>query len=290
MYNNANELKLLCKQQNKPISQIAIETEATLSNCSVEAVREKLKNSIKIMKNACSKTLKKEIPSISGLTSGDAKRLFTYAENCNTIFSKDILKGVAYALSCFEVNTSMGKIVASPTAGSCGILPASLFVVAKQINASEALLINAFATAAAVGSVIEKNATLSGAEGGCQAECGSAAAMAAAAAVEMKGGSAEQSFNAAAIALKNVMGLVCDPIAGLVEIPCAKRNAIGVVNALLCADMALADIKSFVPFDEVVSAMYAVGKSIPCELRETGIGGLAGTPTGIQVRKKIFEQ
>lgn len=289
MYNNANELKLLCEKQNKPISQVAIDIEATLSECSIKDIRQKFKDNIQIMKSACLKTLAEEIPSISGLTSGDARRLFTYIGDQNTIFSKDILKGVSYALSCFEVNTSMGRIVASPTAGSCGILPASLFVVAEKVKASEDLLVNAFATAAAVGSIIEKNATLSGAEGGCQAECGSAAAMAAAAAVEMKGGSVDQSFDAAAMALKNVMGLVCDPIAGLVEIPCAKRNAIGVVNALLCADMALANIKSFVPFDEVVSAMYAVGKSIPCELRETGIGGLAGTPTGICVRKKFLK-
>lgn len=288
MYNNANELKLLCAQQNKKICEIALEVEAASSECTIEEICQKFKENIKVMKDACQKTLSKEIPSVSGLTSGYAKRLTSYINKGNTILSGDTLRSVACALSCFEVNTSMGKIIAAPTAGSCGILPACIFMTGEKINADDDTLVNAFATAAAVGSIIAKNATLSGAEGGCQAECGSASAMAAAAVVEMLGGTIEQSFHAAAMTITNVMGQVCDPIAGLVEIPCAKRNAIGVVNALLCADLALADIDCFVPFDEVVDAMYAVGKALPAELRETGLGGLAGTPTGIAVRKKLF--
>lgn len=288
MYNNANELKLLCEQQGKKIHEVAIEIEAANNEVTVLEVREKFKDAIKTMKDACQKTLKKEIPSVSGLTSGYAKKLSAYINKGHSILSKDTLKSVAYALSCFEVNTSMGKIIAAPTAGSCGILPACIFVTGERINATEDTLVNAFATAAAIGSIIEKNATLSGAEGGCQAECGSASAMAAAALVEMLGGTIDQSFHAGAMTITNVMGQVCDPIAGLVEIPCAKRNAIGVVNALLCADLALAGIDCFVPFDEVIDAMYAVGKALPPELRETGIGGLAGTPTGIATRKKVF--
>ena len=288
MYNNASELKALCEQFGKKIWQVAIDVESELNETSIDEIRRKFKENIEIMRQACKKTLITEIPSISGLTSGTAKKLFSYSEKENTLFSKDILKSVAYALSCFEVNTSMGKIVAAPTAGSCGILPACLFMVAEKINASEDDLINAFATAAAIGTIIEKNATLSGAEGGCQAECGSASAMAAAAMTEMLGGNIDQCFHAASMTITNVMGQICDPIAGLVEIPCAKRNAIGVVNAVLCADMALAGIECFVPFDEVIAAMYEVGKALPMELRETGIGGLAGTPTGVAVRKKIF--
>lgn len=288
MYNNANELKLLCEQRGKKICEIAIEVEAESSECTIKEVRQKFKDSIKTMKEACSKTLKKEIPSVSGLTSGNAKKLMAYINKGNTILSEDTLKSVALAFSCFEVNASMGKIIAAPTAGSCGILPACIFVTGEKINSDEETLVNAFATAAAVGLIIEKNATLAGAEGGCQAECGSASAMAAAAIVEMLGGTIDQSFHAAAITITNVMGQVCDPIAGLVEIPCAKRNAIGVVNALLCADLALSGIGCFVPFDEVIDAMYAVGKALPPELRETGLGGLAATPTGIAVRKKIF--
>ena len=288
MYNNASELKSLCEQSGKKIYQVAIEVESELNGNSIADIRKKFQENIEIMRQACKKTLKKEIPSISGLTSGTAKKLFSYMENGNTLFSKDILKSVAYSLSCFEVNTSMGKIVAAPTAGSCGILPACLFMVAEKIKATDDDLINAFATASAIGTIIEKNATLSGAEGGCQAECGSASAMAAAAMTEMLGGNIDQCFHAASMTITNVMGQICDPIAGLVEIPCAKRNAIGVVNAILCTDMALAGIECFVPFDEVIAAMYEVGKALPMELRETGLGGLAGTPTGIAARKKIF--
>ncbi len=288
MFNNASELKALCEKKHKKIYEIAIEEESKLNGTSAEEIREKFRKNIKIMNQACQKTLKKEIPSISGLTSGTAKKLYSYVKKGNTILSQDVLKSIAYSLSCFEVNASMGCIVAAPTAGSCGILPATLFMVAEKINANEDTLINAFATAAAIGVVIEKNATLSGAEGGCQAECGSASAMAAAAAVEMLGGTIDQSLHAASMTITNVMGQVCDPIAGLVEIPCAKRNAIGVVNALMCVDLALAGIECFVPFDEVVEAMYEVGKSLPVELRETGLGGLAGTATGIATRKRIF--
>lgn len=288
MYNNANELKALCEERNQKICDVAIEEEAKLNESTVEQIYQKFRENIQIMKQACNKTLEKEIPSISGLTSGMAKKLFDYMKKGSTVLSGDVLKSVAYSLSCFEVNTSMGRIVAAPTAGSCGILPACLFMLAEKINADEDKLIKAFATAASIGTIIEKNATLSGAEGGCQAECGSASAMAAAAMTEMLGGSVDQCLHAASMTITNVMGQVCDPIAGLVEIPCAKRNAIGVVNALLCTDLAMAGIKCFVPFDEVIDAMYEVGKSLPSELRETGLGGLAGTPTGIATRKRIF--
>lgn len=288
MYSNANELKDLCDRSGKKIWQVAIEVESEYNETTIDEIRQKIKENIDIMRQACNKTLKKEIPSISGLTSGMAKKIFSYMGKDNAIFSKEILKSVAYSLSCFEVNTSMGKIVAAPTAGSCGILPGCLFMLAEKINAVDDDLINAFITAAAIGTIIEKNATLSGAEGGCQAECGSASAMAAAAMTEMLGGSVEQCLHAGSMAITNVMGQICDPIAGLVEIPCAKRNAIGVVNAILCADMALAGIECFVPFDEVIVAMYEVGKALPATLRETGIGGLAGTPTGVAARRKIF--
>jgi len=182
----------------------------------------------------------------------------------------------------------MGRICAAPTAGSCGIIPASIITSSEVLNSSEEDIINALFTASGIGEIIAKNATVSGAEGGCQAECGAAAAMAAAAIVELKKGTPEMSLNAASIALKNIMGLICDPIAGLVEAPCAKRNASGAVNAMLSADMALAGVKSLIPFDEVVEAMYKVGKSLPVELRETALGGIAATKTGIEIKNKIF--
>ena len=163
-----------------------------------------------------------------------------------------------------------------------------LFAAAETLDASEEALLESFATAAYIGMIISKNATVSGAEGGCQAECGSASAMAAAALAEMQGGSPQQCLDAAAIALKNVMGLVCDPVAGLVEIPCAKRNASGVANALLSADLVMAGIRSMIPFDEVVSAMYKVGRMLPEALRETAKGGVATTPTGLRYKKQVF--
>ena len=288
MYKNASELIALCKENNKKIHEIALEKEKGLTGLKEEEVRKIYRDRIKIMRDSSLETLNKAVPSVSGLTSGTAKRLMEYIKRGKTILCQDTLYSVARAFSCFEVNASMGKIVAAPTAGSCGILPACLFTVEEKENISEEILENAFITATAIGDIIEQNATLSGAEGGCQAECGSAAAMASGALVYMLGGKINQIFHAASMTITNVMGQVCDPIAGLVEIPCAKRNAIGVVNALLCADLALAGIECIVPFDEVVEAMYNIGKSLPAELRETGLGGLAGTPTGAKIRKKIF--
>jgi L-serine dehydratase len=182
----------------------------------------------------------------------------------------------------------MGRIVAAPTAGASGVLPGVLFSLAETHQLAEDQLVEGLFTAGAVGLVIAKNASLSGAAGGCQAEIGSASAMAAAAAVELVKGSPEQALHAAAIALKNLLGLVCDPVAGLVESPCSKRNAVGTANALVAAEMALAGIESVIPFDEVVAAMYQVGRTLPLTLRETAEGGLAITPTGIKLKKKIL--
>lgn len=290
MYNRASELLAICEKENKHIYEVAIEREASLQGVSAEEVRGRFKEMIRVMKEACQKTLKTAMPSISGLTGGSAKKLWEYIDSGETLCGENVLKAAAYALSCFEVNTAMGKIVAAPTAGSCGILPGCLFLASEKFSWPEETLLHGFATAAAIGVIIEHNATLSGAEGGCQAECGSAAAMAAAALVEARGGTVEQAFHAAAMALKNVMGLICDPVAGLVEVPCAKRNSIGTANAMLCADMALSGIESFIPLDEVIDAMFSVGHCMPCELRETGLGGLAGTPTGVCARKKIFKE
>ena len=191
---------------------------------------------------------------------------------------------VGMALSCSEINASMQCIVACPTAGSCGIVPAAVLACAQSRGLDRECMVNALFTASAIGIIIGSRATVSGAEGGCQAECGAAAAMGAAAVAEMLGGSPEAAFHAAAMALKNVLGLTCDPVAGLVEIPCIKRNASGAMNALLSADLALAGVKSYIPFDEVVDAMYAIGKAMPQSVRETAKGGLAVTPTGMRLR------
>ena len=198
-----------------------------------------------------------------------------------------IISAMAKALSTSEVNASMGRIVAAPTAGASGIVPAALLSAQEKLNLSDEDTILGLFAAAGIGEIVAKNATISGAEGGCQAECGVAAAMAAGAIVEMAGGSPEEVFHAASFSIVNVMGLVCDPIGGLVEYPCALRNASGVINAMISADLALAGVKSLVPFDEVVDAMYKVGKMLPDALKETALGGVATTPTGEALRRRI---
>jgi L-serine dehydratase len=194
---------------------------------------------------------------------------------------------ITRAIAIAEYNAAMGKIVAAPTAGSCGILPAAILTMMEH-GASEKDAVMALFTAGAFGMVIMNEASIVGAEGGCQAECGSAAALAAATLAEMAGGAPDMAAHAAAIALKNQLGLVCDPVAGLVEVPCVKRNAAGISCAITSADMALAGIKSVIPVDEVISAMREVGETLPQALRETGAGGLAVTPTGLALRQKIF--
>lgn len=287
MFNNADELIKSANDNNCSISQIALSEECKLSEKSDQDIKNRMREVLKIMMESSKNALDKEIRSVSGLTGGSAKKVEDYRKKGTTICGDIINKAMARALSCSEVNASMGRIVAAPTAGACGIVPAAVITAGELINADEDILINALFTSSAVGQIIAKNATLSGAEGGCQAECGSAAAMAAAAVVEMHGGTPEMAFHAAAMTLKNILGLVCDPVAGLVEMPCAKRNAMGVVNALTCADMALAGVESMIPFDEVVEAMYKIGRTMPHQLRETALGGLATTPTGLKLKDQI---
>jgi L-serine dehydratase len=196
-------------------------------------------------------------------------------------------RAASYALAISEVNANMGLIVACPTAGSCGIVPAALFSAAESLTRDDNALIDALFTAPGIGMVIAENATVAGAVGGCQAECGAAAAMAAGAVVEMAGGTPRQSGEALALALKNMLGLVCDPVAGLVEVPCVKRSAFAAVHALLSAEMALAGIESVIPADEVIDAMYQIGLLMPKSLRETSQGGLAKTLTGIRISQRL---
>jgi L-serine dehydratase len=195
---------------------------------------------------------------------------------------------VSKAVATNEVNAAMGTICATPTAGSAGVVPGTLFAVKEKLNPTREEMIAFLFTAGAFGFVVANNASISGAAGGCQAEVGSASGMAAAAIVEMAGGSPEQCAEAMAITLKNMLGLVCDPVAGLVEVPCVKRNAMGAANAMVAADMALAGITSRIPCDEVIDAMYKIGLSMPTALKETAQGGLAATPTGRELEAKIF--
>lgn len=286
MYSSAQEM--LEQISNHKISDLVIDNETELSELSRETIMEMLEYRYTVMDTSCRKALDGEIRSLSGLTGGSARKIWEYSQKGSPICDKTLMKAAAYALSCLEVNSSMGLIVAAPTAGACGILPGSLIAVAEKYEIPHKKVLEALATASGIGQIICKKATVSGAEGGCQAECGSAAAMAAGAIVEMLGGTPKQAFDAAAIAIQNIMGLVCDPVAGLVEMPCAKRNASGVANALLSADLVLGGLESEIPFDEVVEAMYRVGKALPSTLRETALGGVATTPTGLAMKEKIY--
>jgi L-serine dehydratase len=223
----------------------------------------------------------------SGLVGGDGEKMDQYALAGKGIAGAYLSEVIAEALRMGESNACMKRIVAAPTAGSCGVLPAVLIPFAKANKISDREITAALFTAAGFGQIIASRASISGAEGGCQAEIGSASAMAAAALVSLKNGTPEMSACACAMALMNLLGLVCDPVAGLVEIPCVKRNVIGAVNAISCADMALAGIGSAIPPDEVIDAMQSVGDMMPACLRETGTGGLAATPAGVAAAKKI---
>ena len=282
------ELLNICNEKNIPISEYTIMCEEEESGLSRKEIIEKMRKNLNIMREAAEYGLVNETRSISGLIGGDAVKLNKYASSDKTLTGEFMVKAMARAVSCSEVNAAMGKIVAAPTAGSCGILPAVIITAGEKLNKTEDELINALFTASGIGIIIAKNATLSGAEGGCQAECGSAAAMGAAAVVEMMGGTPAMAMDAAAIVIKNILGLVCDPIAGLVEVPCAKRNIAGAVSALTTADLAMSGVTSRIPFDDTVTAMYKIGKQLPCELRETAMGGLATTPTGIKLAKEIL--
>jgi len=285
--NSARELEEVCNRENISICEYTLRSQEE-EGIKRQDIIEKMKKNLYIMQKSAKHGMETPVISVSGLIGGDAVRLAKYAESGNSLCGEFLTKAMARALSSSEVNAAMGRIVAAPTAGSCGILPAVIISAGEKLGKKEKDLIEALITASAIGILIAKNATLSGAEGGCQAECGSAAAMGAAAVVEMMGGTPRMALDAGAIVIKNVLGLVCDPIAGLVEAPCAKRNISGTVNSLTTADLVMSGVKSLIPFDDAVLAMYRIGKQMPCELRETAMGGLATTPTGILLKERIL--
>ena len=279
----------LAHENNSTIGQAMIKEEAALKQISEEAVLGQMKYNWQVMKESIHTGITNPQKSKGGLIGGEGRRLYDYCQGEKPLLcGNSVMEAVSYALAVAEVNATMGRIVACPTAGSCGIVPGVLKKLQEMDNLSDEQIATALMTCAGIGMVIAHRASVSGAVGGCQAECGAASAMAAAAAVELRGGTPEQAGEACAMVLKNVMGLVCDPVAGLVEVPCAKRNALGASLAMVMADMALAGINSVIPVDEVITAMGAVGRSLPESLRETAKGGLAVTPTGLELNKKIF--
>ncbi len=285
--NTGDELAKICISRKLPIWEYTLLEEVKRSGITKEKAMDRMRRNLNVMKESAEYGLTHEVSSISGLIGKDAVKVYSYAKSGNSICGEFLLRAMARALSCAEVNSAMGKIVAAPTAGSCGILPAVIISLGEKYKKTDDELTEALFTASGIGIIIAKNATLAGAEGGCQAECGSAAAMASGAAVEMMGGTVKQALDAAAIVIKNILGLVCDPIAGLVEIPCAKRNISGAVSALSTADLVISGVASRVPFDDCVSAMYKIGQDMPCQLKETALGGLAVTKTGLRLSNLV---
>ena len=287
-YVEIQELVAEAEKKNVKISELVIEDQALSMEKSRLELYEKMQISFQVMMESVQVGMDKNQKSTSGLTGGEGYLMNEYASKDGGLCGDFMTKAIARALSVAGCNASMGKIVAAPTAGSCGILPGCLVSLFEDKGYSEEDIIMSMFTAAAFGMVIANRASIAGAKGGCQAECGSAAAMAAAALVELKGGTPSQCADACAMAITSQMGLVCDPVAGLVEIPCIKRNASGLMIAFSSADMAMAGITARIPADECLDAMKEVGDLMASSLKETARGGLASTPTGQKLRDKVF--
>ncbi|WP_243386814.1 L-serine ammonia-lyase, iron-sulfur-dependent, subunit alpha [Bacillus kexueae] len=287
MFRNVAELVELAESEGIKISEVMIRQEMEQTGKTREEIIQLMDQNLKVMEDAVEKGLK-GVKSHSGLTGGDAVLLQNYIQKGTFLSGRTVLDAVSKAVATNEVNAAMGTICATPTAGSAGVVPGTLFAVKNVLNPTREQMVEFLFTAGAFGFVVANNASISGAAGGCQAEVGSASGMAAAAIVEMAGGTPSQSAEAMAITLKNMLGLVCDPVAGLVEVPCVKRNAMGAANAMVAADMALAGITSRIPCDEVIDAMFKIGQTMPVALKETAQGGLAATPTGRELEAKIF--
>ncbi|CAM3914007.1 L-serine ammonia-lyase, iron-sulfur-dependent, subunit alpha [Geobacillus sp. FSL K6-0789] len=287
MFRNVAELVALAEKEQIKIAEVMIRQEVGVSGRSREEIMAQMERHLEVMERAVERGLQ-GVVSRSGLTGGDAVRVQRYIEQGRFLSGETILDAVSKAMATNEVNAAMGVICATPTAGSAGVVPGTLFAVKERLNPTRKEMVEFLFTAGAFGYVVANNASISGAAGGCQAEVGSAAGMAAAALVELAGGTPAQAAEAMAIALKNMLGLVCDPVAGLVEVPCVKRNAMGAANAMIAADMALAGVKSRIPCDEVIEAMYRIGAAMPVALKETAQGGLAATPTGRAIAARIF--
>lgn len=287
MFKSVKELIEMCEAQDKKIHEIMLEQEMEVTGLSEADVYAHMDKNLQTMENALDEGLA-GVTSTTGLTGGDAVLIKEYLKTGKSLSGATLLDAVSKAVATNEVNAAMGKICATPTAGSAGVVPGVLFGLKPRLEPTRKDMLNFLLTSGAFGFVVANNASISGAAGGCQAEVGSAAAMAAGATVELAGGSPQQSAEAFAICLKNMLGLVCDPVAGLVEVPCVKRNVAGASNAIVSADMALAGVTSRIPTDEVIEAMYKIGQTMPSALRETGRGGLAGTPTGQRLKQEIF--
>ena len=280
----------LAETENKKLYEISQKFEADSLEIAQEEIRDRVKNILDAMKEAIKQGLVSAEKSSSGLSGDNCAKLIEKYKSGKSLFSKTYQKVLTYSLATIEQNARMGKIAACPTAGSCGIVPAVIIAMAESMDLDEEIQINGLITAGLIGEIVSEKLALAGAVAGCQSECGVAAAMAAAGLVEMCGGDNEQILNAAALTLKNIMGLVCDPVAGLVEIPCVKRNAFLSIYAVTGAELALAGIKSVIPLDEIVDAMKQVGEMMSPKLKESSEAGLATTSTGLKITEKLAQK
>lgn len=278
-FKHGQELLTLCEENNCAISEIMIRREIDCAETDRETVMAKMHRAFDIMKKGAHSAIENPKKSMGGLIGGESAKIMQAYNKEKSACGNLITKGIAYAMGVLEVNAGMGLIVAAPTAGSAGVVPGTLLALQEEYNFTDDEIVNALFNAGALGYLAMRNATVAGAVGGCQAEVGMAAAMAASAAVELLGGSPVQSLGAASTVLMNMLGLACDPVGGLVEYPCQNRNAAGVANALVAAEISLAGVPQLIPFDEMLEIMYKVGKNLPVELRETALGGCAVSPS-----------
>ena len=281
-FKNAKELLALCQEKNLPISEVMRQREILLGETSAKIVDQRMDRVLEIMKDAAFSPIKNPVKSMGGLIGGESRKLYEFQFQEKSLCGNVLSRSITYAMATLETNASMGLIVASPTAGSAGIVPGLMLALQEVYEFSDETIRQALFNAGAIGYLAMRNATVAGAVGGCQAEVGIASAMAASAAVELLGGTPLQCTYAASTVLMNMLGLVCDPVGGLVEYPCQNRNAAGVSNALIAAEMSLAGITQFIPLDEMIDTMYTVGKKLPAELRETALGGCAATPSACE--------
>ncbi len=278
-FKNAKELLELCQSQNLSISEVMLNRETTEGEMPETEAQSRMLRALEIMKESARNPIQTPVRSMGGLIGGEAGKLSSHQAAGKGICGDVLEKAITYAVAVLETNASMGLIVAAPTAGSAGVVPGLLLALQDCHGFSDKALISALFNAGAIGYLAMRNATVAGAVGGCQAEVGIASAMAASAAVELFGGTPKQCLDAATIVLMNMLGLVCDPVGGLVEYPCQNRNAAGVANALIAAEMALSGLSQLIPFDEMLEIMYTVGRRLPAELRETAMGGCATAPS-----------
>lgn len=281
-FKNAKEILALCQEKNLPISEVMRQREILLGETTAKIVDQRMDRVLEIMKDAAFSPIKNPVKSMGGLIGGESRKLYEFQFQEKSLCGNVLSRSITYAMATLETNASMGLIVASPTAGSAGIVPGLMLALQEVYGFSDEKIRQALFNAGAIGYLAMRNATVAGAVGGCQAEVGIASAMAASAAVELLGGTPLQCTYAASTVLMNMLGLVCDPVGGLVEYPCQNRNAAGVSNALIAVEMSLAGITQFIPLDEMIDTMYTVGKKLPAELRETALGGCATTPSACE--------